>query len=78
MLDLRNYIPPAAEDLFLTKPYWRVLIYKNIRTLPCLSDLARELSDNPNLALMLGFHPLRLPYVENFSAFLQDTQNIIF
>ena len=27
---------------------------------------------------MFGFHPLRLPYVENFSAFLGDTENRIF
>ncbi len=27
------------------------------------------------MASSLGFHPLHLPYVENFSAFLQDTSN---
>lgn len=56
----------------------KALIYKNIRTLPYLSDLVRELQDNPNLALMFGFHPLSLPCVENFSAFLQDTSNPLF
>lgn len=55
----------------------RALIYKNIKTLPYLSDLVRDLHDNPNLALILGFYPLNLPYVENFSAFLQDTPNSI-
>jgi hypothetical protein len=43
-----------------------------------LSDLARELQDNPNLVLVFGFHPLHLPQVENFSAFLRDTENSIF
>lgn len=56
----------------------QALIYKNIRTLSWLSDLVRELDDNPNLALVLGFNPLKLPCVENFSAFLQDTENSIF
>jgi len=28
--------------------------------------------------LVFGFHPLHLPYVENFSAFLGDTENRIF
>jgi len=28
--------------------------------------------------LVFGFHPLRLPQVENFSAFLGDTENSIF
>jgi len=55
----------------------QALIYKNIRTLSWLSDLVRELEDNPNLALILGFNPISLPYVENFSAFLQDVQNSI-
>ena len=40
--------------------------------------LVRELQDNPNLALVFGFHPLRLPQVKNFSAFLRDTENRIF
>lgn len=55
----------------------RSLIYKNIRTLPCISDLVRELHDNPNLAHAFGFNPFNLPCVENFSAFLQDTPNPI-
>jgi hypothetical protein len=65
--------PPIPYEALL-----RALIYKNLRTLSYLSALVRKLWDNPNLALMLGFHPLHLPWVENFSAFLQDTKNIIF
>ena len=65
--------PPIPYEALL-----KALIYKNIKNVSYLSDLVRELQDNPNLALLFGFHPLRLPQVENFSAFLQDTKNIIF
>jgi len=54
------------------------LIYKNIKNVSYLSNLVRELQDNPDLALVFGFHPLHLPCVENFSAFLGDTENRIF
>jgi len=55
----------------------KALIYKNIKNVSYLSDLVRDLQDNPDLALVFGFHPLRLPQVENFSAFLRDTENRI-
>ena len=64
--------PPIPYEALL-----HALIYKNLRTLPSLSDLVRDIQDNPNLALILGFHPLNLPYVENFSAFLQDTPHAL-
>ncbi|KUK66367.1 MAG: Transposase, IS4 family protein [Parcubacteria bacterium 34_609] len=60
------------------KALLKALIYKDIKNISYLSDLTRELQDNPDLALVFGFHPLRLPYVENFSAFLGDTENSIF
>jgi len=56
----------------------KALVYKNIKNISYLSDLVRELQDNPDLALVFGFHPLHLPCVENFSAFLGDTENSIF
>ena len=65
--------PPIAYKALL-----KALIYKNIKNVSYLSDLVRELKDNPYLALVFGFHPLHLPYVENFSAFLGDTENRIF
>jgi len=40
-----------------------------------LSDLAKELRNYPDFALVFGFHPLQLPQVENFSAFLGDMDN---
>ncbi len=65
--------PPVPYESLL-----KALIYKNVRTLPYLSDLVRDLEDNLHLSSLLGFHPLHLPCVENFSAFLQDTKNNIF
>jgi len=56
----------------------KALVYKNIKNVSYFSDLVRDLQDNPDLALVFGFHPLRLPQVENFSAFLRDTENSIF
>jgi len=52
------------------------LVYKNIRCIPTLSDLLRELNEHPNLAFKLGFLPSKpLPSVERFSSFLRDTPN---
>jgi hypothetical protein len=65
--------PPLPYEALL-----KALIYKNIKNISYLSDLVRELQDNPDLALVFGFHPLHLPCVGNFSAFLGDTENRIF
>jgi len=56
----------------------KALIYKNIKNESYLFDLVRELQDNPDLASVFGFHPSHLPQVDNFSAFLGDTENRIF
>ena len=57
----------------------RALIFKNLRSLPTLSDLTAELHERPALAFTLGFPPGRkmIP-VERFSAFLRDTDNLLF
>jgi hypothetical protein len=65
--------PPIPYEALL-----KALVYKNIKNVSYLSDLTRDLQDNPDLALVFGFYPLRLPCVENFSAFLGDTENSIF
>ena len=44
-------LPIPYEALFKT------FIYKNFKNISYLSDLVRELQDNPDLALVLGFHP---------------------
>jgi len=70
--------PSTGRPPIPYKALLKALIYKNIKNVSYLSDLVRDLQDNPDLALVFGFHPLRLPYVENFSAFLGDTENSIF
>ena len=65
--------PPITYEALL-----KALIYKNIKNISYLSDLVRVLQGNPDLALVFGFSPLHLPCVENFSAFLGDTENSIF
>ena len=70
--------PSTGRPPIPYKALLKALIYKNIKNVSYLSDLVRELPDNPDLALVFGFHPLRLPCVENFSAFLGDTENSIF
>ena len=64
--------PPVGYGALL-----KALIYKNMKNISYFSDLARQSRDYPDLALVFGFHPLRLPQAENFSAFLADTDNDI-
>ncbi len=64
--------PPLGYESLL-----KALIYKNMKNISYFSDLVRMLRDHPDLALVFGFHPLKLPQVENFSAFLADTDNDI-
>ena len=55
---------------------FRALIYKNLRSLPTLSDLSFELGNNPSMAEILGFDPLKIPPTkERFSHFLRTTPN---
>jgi hypothetical protein len=64
--------PPVSKSGLL-----RSLIYKNLKPLPTLYDLAVEFVDNPNLSLKCGFHPSQHPssLVERLSSFLRDTPN---
>ena len=64
---------PTPKDAILAS-----LIYKNISSIPTLSDLIRELNEHPNLAYKLGFLPsASMPSVERLSSFLRDTPNDI-
>jgi len=81
LLDLSSLESPASTG---RKPVskaalTRALIFKNLRSLHSLSDLAVELYERPGLAFTLGFQPKTniLP-VERFSAFLRDTDNHLF
>jgi len=75
---LETSYPTTGGHPLPYKALLKSIICKNIKNVSYLSDLARELQDNPDLALVFGFYPLRLPCVENFSAFLRDTENSIF
>ena len=55
----------------------RALIFKNLRSLVTLSNLAIELYERPDLSLILGFGPRAKPVpVERFSSYLKDTDNL--
>jgi len=57
----------------------RALIFKNLRSLPTLSDLVAELDERPGLSLILGLKARkRILPVERFSSFLRDTDNLWF
>lgn len=63
--------PPFSKEAIL-----RALIYRNLRGLPSLGDLAFELGNNPMMAEVLGFSAFqRPPSKERFSCFLRTTIN---
>jgi hypothetical protein len=52
------------------------LIFKNLKSIPNLSELYRNLNDNPSAALCCGFDIYdAIPSIERFSAFLKDNPN---
>lgn len=64
---------PYAPDLLL-----RVLIYRALRQIPTLSELAFELENNPSLVECLGLDPFQaLPSIERFSHFIRSTANTL-
>jgi hypothetical protein len=66
------------EYLTGRKPFSRqnllkAIIFKNLNSLPTLSDLAIALKNNPSAAIRCGFNILKpLPSVERYSEFLRD------
>ena len=50
--------PPFPKEAIL-----RALIYRNLRGLPSLGDLAFELENNPMMAQVLGFSAFERPYL---------------
>jgi hypothetical protein len=63
--------PPFTKDSLL-----RGLIYRNLRGLPSLSELAFELKNNPVMAEVLGFPAWESPpSIERFSHYLRSTPN---
>ncbi len=52
----------------------RALIFKNLRSLPTLSDLVAELDERPSPSFILGLKTsAKMLPVERFSSFLRDT-----
>lgn len=66
--------PPTSKKALLN-----TLIYKNLKQLPTIFDLASTLADNPSLAITCGLNPIKNLYSieERLSSFLQDTPNHI-
>jgi len=64
--------PPISKESLL-----KTLIYKNLKTLPTLYDLAVDLIDNPYLALQCGLIAGANPNTikERLSSFLRNTPN---
>ena len=76
-----KYVPRDNQSKRGRPPYskaslLRALVYKNLRSLPTLSDLSFELGNNPVMAEILGFNPLKKPPTkERFSHFRRSTPN---
>jgi hypothetical protein len=51
------------------------LIYKNLRSVLTLSELASEIKNYPQVAQVCGF--ASFPSIERFSSFLKDTPNLV-
>ena len=57
----------------------RALIFKNLRSLPTLSDQLTELDERPSLSFIQGLESgTKMLPVERFSSFLRDTDNLYF
>lgn len=65
--------PPFSQDALL-----KALVYKALRRLKTLTDLAFELKNNPIVSQALGFNPYESPpSIERFSRFLRQTPHSI-
>jgi len=72
------FIPPSKTGRKPVSPVRivKALIMKNLKTIPTLTELSRELRENPSLALLCGFQPGQpIPSKERFSCFLRNTPN---
>ena len=63
--------PPFSRDALL-----KAFVYKALRRLKTLSDLAFEFHNNPIISQAVGFNPYEAPpSIERFSQFLRETPN---
>ncbi len=79
---LFEYLPTVASSQHLGRPLTdfnallRSFVYRCLRCLPTISDLAYSLRENPSLVEAVGLDPFApVPSVERFSAWLRSTPN---
>lgn len=74
-IQLTHYKQTGRKPI-LKEAILNALIFKNLKSIPTITELYRNLLDNPSAALCCGFdiHD-PIPSVERFSAFLKDTSN---
>jgi len=71
-----NKVYTTGRKHFDRKAILRALIFKNLKSIPTLSELRSALTDNPSAALRCGFDFTKpTPSVERFSDFLISTAN---
>lgn len=71
-----NKIYTTGRKPFDRKAILRAIIFKNLKSIPTLSELCSALTDNPSAALRCGFDITKsTPSVERFSDFLISTDN---
>lgn len=76
LLTFPQHSPKRGRPPFSKESLLKALIYRNLRGLPSLSELAFELRNNPIMAETLGFPAWEIPpSVERFSHYLRSTHN---
>jgi len=71
-----THTKPRGRKPIQREAILNAFIFKSLESIPNLSELVRELRDNPSAAHCCGFDIRKpVPSVERFSAFLKDTHN---
>lgn len=68
-----NHFGPKRRPPHPKYALLNALIYKNLRSIPTLSELTSEIKNYPQVAQVCGFSSF--PSIERFSSFLRDTPN---
>lgn len=71
---LKEQLPKTGRRPFCRQAICRALIYKNLKAIKTLSELASELSTNLGIAYILGFDK-QVPSRHRFEEFLHQTSN---
>lgn len=74
-IQLTHYKHTGRKPI-LKESILNALIFKNLKSIPSLTELHRDLLNNPSAALCCGFDIHEsIPSVERFSSFLKETPN---